>query len=113
LGLSSVCLSPSAASGIYDVSATWGQQGADANGSTLPVPTKPADGSTYTLTLRDHATNAVLLDQTSQATYVDAPDPDGCHPDCWYAQFSMSGADRAGEGGAPPVANPGKSLQAP
>ena len=70
------------------------------------MPTKPADGSTYTLTLRDHATNAVLLDQTSQATYVDGPNLDGFHPDCWGAQISIGDAASVGEGGAPPVTTP-------
>ena len=66
----------------------------------VPAQTKkPADGSTYTLTLRDQATGAVLLDQTSVAHYVDGPNLDGCHPECWGAQISIGDATSTGAGG--------------
>jgi hypothetical protein len=93
-GGSMVCLAPSAASGVYDVTAWWDHQQAK----------QPPDGSSYELRLTDHQSNAVLLDQTRTASYVAAPDPDGCHPDCWGAQMSLG--DGGGDDGAPPDLTP-------
>jgi hypothetical protein len=92
---SSVCLTPGGASGVYQLTAIWEHL----------TPEKPANGSTYTLTLRDHASNAVLFARTATATYVDGPNPDGCHPACWSAQLSSvdSDADAGSSPAAPPL----------
>jgi hypothetical protein len=87
-GGSIVSLAPNAASGVYDVTAWWDHQQAK----------KPPDGSTYELRLSDHESNQVLLDQTLTASYLDGPNPDGCHPDCWGAQLTLDES----EGGASP-----------
>jgi hypothetical protein len=90
-GQSTVCLAPSSASGVFDVTATWDHGQAS----------KPADGSTYELRLSDHQSNAVLLDQTLSAHYVAGP-VDNCH-DCWGARLTLAGA--AGESDATPDAS--------
>lgn len=78
-----VCLTPNVVSGVCELTAIWGHL----------TPEKPANGSTYTLTLRDHASNAVLFARTATATYVDGPNLDGCHPACWSAQLSSVDSD--------------------
>jgi hypothetical protein len=100
-GKSSVCLiaatppAPTAvqtdASGIYRVSATWQHDS----------PTRPTDGSTYSLSLRDHASNASLFSETEVAVYVNGPDFGGCLPGCWGAQLSP--VDGGADAGTPPV----------
>jgi hypothetical protein len=90
-GGSRVCLAPSGASGVYDVTAWWDQE---------QTKQPPPDGSTYELRLSNHESNQVLFEQTLSASYVTAPDLDGCLPDCWGAQLTLGGG--AGEGGAPP-----------